>query len=334
MAFDPNLNSGIGASSVNNADCVEYPEWCQNEESFDLTSFMSSSKNLELCNDDLFENLFPSDSPAQEPPKKENPDHLVDQEMEYWYQRSAANDLYSACASACSSTATSPAPQNYYNTPPVTPRADRYRASPHHLQADGLTASMSSSRLASLRSENQQPNQHVVASAQLSHEIQQYPSMQPMVVKQEPNLDYSSSTAPFGVGHQNNPSLTMPATTSLLQKRQEPSSIPSQASNPSPLNKRATTSSISTASKKAKAVEKGSYEYIEKRKRNNVAVRRSRDKAKLKALETQKKVDELTKENGALRERVANLSHELNTLKNLLTSLPQSGLKSVNAYLK
>jgi len=52
-------------------------------------------------------------------------------------------------------------------------------------------------------------------------------------------------------------------------------------------------------------------------------VRRSRDKAKQKAMETQQKVQLLTAENKKLHDRVAELTHELTTLKNLLKSLPQ-----------
>ena len=68
-----------------------------------------------------------------------------------------------------------------------------------------------------------------------------------------------------------------------------------------------------------KSIKKGSDEYIVKRERNNVAVRKSRTKAKLKHIETQMRVGELTEENEQLRNRVASLQKELNALKSFIT---------------
>jgi len=68
-------------------------------------------------------------------------------------------------------------------------------------------------------------------------------------------------------------------------------------------------------SKPRKPIEKGSEEYVMKRERNNVAVRKSRTKAKLKHIETQMRVGELTEENSQLRNRVNVLQKELNALK-------------------
>lgn len=68
-----------------------------------------------------------------------------------------------------------------------------------------------------------------------------------------------------------------------------------------------------------KTIEKGSEEYMVKRERNNVAVRKSRTKAKLKHIETQMRVGELTEENEQLRNRVASLQKELNALKSFIT---------------
>merc|ERR1719309_1758461 len=68
-----------------------------------------------------------------------------------------------------------------------------------------------------------------------------------------------------------------------------------------------------------KSIEKGTDEYIVKRERNNVAVRKSRTKAKLKHIETQMRVGELTEENEQLRNRVASLQKELNALKSFIS---------------
>merc|ERR1712026_234543 len=76
-----------------------------------------------------------------------------------------------------------------------------------------------------------------------------------------------------------------------------------------------------------KTIEKGSEEYMIKRERNNVAVRKSRTKAKLKHIETQMRVGELTEENDQLRNRIATLQKELNALKSFTSYNCPSSLK-------
>ncbi|XP_074867720.1 CCAAT/enhancer-binding protein beta [Carettochelys insculpta] len=76
-------------------------------------------------------------------------------------------------------------------------------------------------------------------------------------------------------------------------------------------------------SKAKKSVDKHSEEYKLRRERNNIAVRKSRDKAKMRNLETQHKVLELTAENERLQKRVEQLSRELSTLRNLFKQLPE-----------
>jgi len=71
--------------------------------------------------------------------------------------------------------------------------------------------------------------------------------------------------------------------------------------------------------KSRKQIEKGSEEYLVKRERNNVAVRKSRTKAKLKHIETQMRVGELTEENDQLRNRISDLQKELNALKSFIS---------------
>jgi len=71
--------------------------------------------------------------------------------------------------------------------------------------------------------------------------------------------------------------------------------------------------------KTRKSIEKGTDEYIVKRERNNVAVRKSRTKAKLKHIETQMRVGELTEENERLHNRISSLQKELNALKSIIS---------------
>lgn len=78
-------------------------------------------------------------------------------------------------------------------------------------------------------------------------------------------------------------------------------------------------------------LDKESDEYRDKRVRNNVAVRKSRDKAKIKQAETEGRVDDLVSENEALQKKVELLSKELNVLKSLFVNvgaaLPENFLK-------
>ncbi|XP_057686258.1 CCAAT/enhancer-binding protein beta [Corythoichthys intestinalis] len=75
--------------------------------------------------------------------------------------------------------------------------------------------------------------------------------------------------------------------------------------------------------KTKKRLDKDSDEYRQRRERNNLAVRKSRDKAKMRNLETQHKVLELAAENDRLQKRVEQLSRELATLRNLLSATGQ-----------
>ena len=78
-----------------------------------------------------------------------------------------------------------------------------------------------------------------------------------------------------------------------------------------------------SSGKAKKRLDKDSEEYRQRRERNNRAVRKSRDKAKMRNLETQHKVLELTAENDRLQKRVDQLSRELGTLRNLLSATGQ-----------
>ncbi|CAN2391232.1 DNA-binding transcription factor activity, partial [Pristimantis euphronides] len=78
-------------------------------------------------------------------------------------------------------------------------------------------------------------------------------------------------------------------------------------------------------SRSKKPLDKHSTEYKQRRERNNLAVRKSRDKAKVRHQETQHKVLELATENERLQRRVEGLSRELCTLRNLYRQLPPRG---------
>ena len=72
--------------------------------------------------------------------------------------------------------------------------------------------------------------------------------------------------------------------------------------------------------RKAQNLPKDDDEYIKKRQRNNVAVKKSREKAKNRIQETQVRVEQLSKENEELQTKVNLLSKELNVLRALFTN--------------
>lgn len=83
--------------------------------------------------------------------------------------------------------------------------------------------------------------------------------------------------------------------------------------------------------KSKKHVDKSSPEYRLRRERNNVAVRKSRDKAKMRNMETQQKVVELTTDNERLRRRVEHLTRELDTLRGIFRQLPDGSFKPMGS---
>lgn len=73
---------------------------------------------------------------------------------------------------------------------------------------------------------------------------------------------------------------------------------------------------FSPKEKRAK-LDKGGDDYLARRERNNIAVRKSREKSRAKAKETLAQVDKLRKENEMLEQKVTILSKELSVLKDL-----------------
>ena len=63
--------------------------------------------------------------------------------------------------------------------------------------------------------------------------------------------------------------------------------------------------------------EEGDNDYLAKRSRNNAAVRRSREKARMKSKETNDRVSNLKQENEMLEERIKLLTKELTFLKDM-----------------
>lgn len=81
-----------------------------------------------------------------------------------------------------------------------------------------------------------------------------------------------------------------------------------------------TDSKTSKAAKRPPVVKEGEGDYVKKRERNNIAVRKSRMKAKERIEETRRRVVDLSKENEELRNKVSLLQKELNVLRSLFAN--------------
>ncbi|KAM6214856.1 CCAAT/enhancer-binding protein delta [Rhynchocyon petersi] len=77
--------------------------------------------------------------------------------------------------------------------------------------------------------------------------------------------------------------------------------------------------------------DRGSPEYRQRRERNNIAVRKSRDKAKRRNQEMQQKLVELSAENEKLQRRVEQLTRDLAGLRHFFKQLPGAPFLSVGA---
>ncbi|KAM4027805.1 CCAAT/enhancer-binding protein delta [Anomaloglossus baeobatrachus] len=71
-----------------------------------------------------------------------------------------------------------------------------------------------------------------------------------------------------------------------------------------------------------KNVDRFSLEYRQRRERNNIAVRKSRDKAKKRNLDMQQKLLELSSENEKLHKRIELLTRDLTNMRHFFKQLP------------
>uniref|UniRef100_A0A672LCY1 CCAAT/enhancer-binding protein n=2 Tax=Sinocyclocheilus grahami TaxID=75366 RepID=A0A672LCY1_SINGR len=73
-----------------------------------------------------------------------------------------------------------------------------------------------------------------------------------------------------------------------------------------------------------KSVDRHSQEYRQRRERNNIAVRKSRDKAKHRNLEMQQKMLEMSADNERLHKTIDRLTRELSSLRNFFKHMPDT----------
>uniref|UniRef100_A0A8C5CGX9 CCAAT/enhancer-binding protein n=1 Tax=Gadus morhua TaxID=8049 RepID=A0A8C5CGX9_GADMO len=152
--------------------------------------------------------------------------------------------------------------------------------------------------------------------------------IRPVAIKQEPRDDDDMSQSIYQIAHC--------AQTTMHLQPGHPTPPPTPV--PSPLQQQH--SGVTAAHMKMlgggerikkKRVDKNSPEYRMRRERNNVAVRKSRDKAKMRNVETQHKVVELASDNDRLRKRVEHLTRELDTLRGIFRQLPDGSFKPMGS---
>uniref|UniRef100_A0A8C1K800 CCAAT/enhancer-binding protein n=1 Tax=Cyprinus carpio TaxID=7962 RepID=A0A8C1K800_CYPCA len=73
-----------------------------------------------------------------------------------------------------------------------------------------------------------------------------------------------------------------------------------------------------------KSIDRHSPGYRQRRERNNIAVRKSRDKAKQRNLEMQQKMIELSAENDRLHKTIDQMTRELSSLRNFFKHMPDN----------
>ncbi|XP_030367022.1 CCAAT/enhancer-binding protein alpha-like [Strigops habroptila] len=167
------------------------------------------------------------------------------------------------------------------------------------------------------------------------------PGLRPLVIKQKPREEEEVKSAALYLHHapQQHPShlqyqIVHCAQTTMHLQTGHPTPPPTPVPSPHPPHP---PGGLPTAgalkmipadhrNKSKKTVDKNSNEYRVRRERNNIAVRKSRDKAKQRNVEMQQKVLELATDNERLRKRVEQLARELETLRGIFRQLPKSSL--------
>ncbi|XP_061588454.1 CCAAT/enhancer-binding protein delta [Cololabis saira] len=108
---------------------------------------------------------------------------------------------------------------------------------------------------------------------------------------------------------------------------------PTPPTTPEPGSSSSAASSARSSPRKSGSREKGkkgldrcSVEYRQRRERNNIAVRKSRDKAKRRNLDMQQKLLELSNDNDKLHKTIEHLTRELSGLRDFFKQIPNSSL--------
>jgi len=314
MSFDPNHISGLQEDLMENNLFGNSNSLLDNEDSIDISGLISEP---EFGQESSFLDLNNIESEFKEDPdlnslfgetfkqESEYTSYLPTQiKTEPYFNPQVQNDFVtsSVCASACSSAAPSPVPFHHYQTfhspNSVVSQSSERSLLRKHLQ---FNVRAPANPIMSNNQFNSHPDAIELNGSNFDdHSVGLNLVTGKRTVKTEPHVNGNFEPIKQENGYEGPLSL-------VRQKRQQQNHLDND----------------DTVAKKSKIAVKGSDEYKQKRERNNVAVRRSRDKAKKKAQETQNKVQCLTEENQHLKDKVNKLQLEIETLRGLLSSVTQ-----------
>ncbi|NWH65239.1 CEBPD protein, partial [Geococcyx californianus] len=271
---------GPGGSGSNLAELsAAAPAMYEDESAIDFSSYidsMSAVPNLELCNDELFADLF-------------NSNHKPERGGDYGEYLPAGGG----------------------------PAKDLGAAMTTLLGAEPRTASSSSSPSSSSSSSSSSRG----------------------ALKQEPDWsdsDLSSSLLPSQIATCAQTIMNLSGQPTPPTSPEPPgSSSPSSCStrSPGPATAPGAAQGVPAAPAAAaggkerggkKCVDRFSPEYRQRRERNNIAVRKSRDKAKRRNQEMQQKLLELSAENEKLHKKIEQLTRDLTSLRHFFKQLPSA----------
>lgn len=257
---------GVRAEDATMVELSTAPAMYDDESAIDFSQYiesMTSVPNLELCNDELFLDLF----------------NTVKQEKVDFY------NMQNAVQSGGMQ-------QQHHQHPQHQQQQQQH----HHQQQQQLSAAYTAERKAD----------GVMDKASYS-----------VSIKQESDWSDSdmSSSLPSQIETCAQTSVSLPTGQPTPPTTPEPvSSGGSAKSSPRKIGR----------DKGKKAVDRFSMEYRQRRERNNIAVRKSRDKAKRRNMEMQQKLIELSAENDRLHKTIEQLTRELTGLRDFFKQMPNS----------
>lgn len=260
-SFKPAAAGRVDGEDGTMVELSTAPAMYDDESAIDFSQYiesMTSVPNLELCNDELFLDLF----------------NTVKQEKV---------DLYNMQSSL---------QQQQHHAQQQQHHAQHH----HHLQQQQLTAAYPADRKAD----------SVMDKSAYS-----------LSIKQESDWSDSdvSSSLPSQIETCAQTSVSLTTGQPTPPTTPEPaSSVGSAKSSPRKLGR----------DKGKKAVDRYSMEYRQRRERNNIAVRKSRDKAKRRNVEMQQKLLELGADNDRLLKTIEQLTRELTGLREFFKQMPNS----------
>ncbi|XP_035409051.1 CCAAT/enhancer-binding protein delta [Cygnus atratus] len=276
---------GPGGSGSNLAELsAAAPAMYEDESAIDFSSYidsMSAVPNLELCNDELFADLF-------------NSNHKPERGGDYG-EYLPAKDLGAAVSTLLG----------------AEPRAASASSSSSSSSSSSAASSASSSSSSSSSSRGALKQEPDWSDSDLSSSL--LPSQIATCAQTIMNL----SGQPTPPTSPEPPGSSSPSSCSTRSPAPPGPPLPSSGPGGAPA---AAAGGKERGGKKC--VDRFSPEYRQRRERNNIAVRKSRDKAKRRNQEMQQKLLELSAENEKLHKKIEQLTRDLTSLRHFFKQLP------------